>query len=202
MKTGEIAHQENAVSNSAHSREYADTPATSDANKIASNAQRAGRTPERTQDLNPDDPQPSKSAFVKTDAEWKQLLDPKAYAVLREKGTERAFSGKYWNTPASTGEYRCAACAQVLFRGSDKFVSDCGWPAFDKAIKGTITYKMDKTFGMIRTEVVCSRCAGHLGHIFDDGPTDSGMRYCINSVSITYHEDGSATKDAPTEAGE
>jgi peptide-methionine (R)-S-oxide reductase len=139
----------------------------------------------------------------KTDAQWRAQLTPQQYHVLREKGTERAFTGKLWDTPPSTGEYRCAACEALLFRGKDKFVSDCGWPAFDKAIKGSITYHADRSFGMTRTEVTCSRCDGHLGHVFEDGPTDTtGIRYCINSASITYTpvKDEAATKDLATEA--
>jgi peptide-methionine (R)-S-oxide reductase len=139
----------------------------------------------------------------KTDAQWRAELSPEQYRILREKGTERAFTGKYWDTPSSYGEYRCAACNSLLFRGADKFVSECGWPAFDKAIKGSIKYHADRSFGMLRTEVTCSRCDGHLGHVFEDGPTDTtGVRYCINSLSITYTPlpDETKTKDLPTEA--
>ncbi len=135
----------------------------------------------------------------KTDAQWKAQLTPLQYDVLRNKGTERAFTGKLWDTPPGPGEYRCAACESVLFRGTDKFVSDCGWPAFDKAIKGSIKYHSDRTLGMTRTEVTCAACGGHLGHVFDDGPTDTGVRYCINSVSITYVPDAKSS-DAKTEA--
>jgi peptide-methionine (R)-S-oxide reductase len=89
----------------------------------------------------------------------------------------------------------------VLFRGSDKFVSDCGWPAFDKAIKGSIRYETDRTFGMVRTEVMCAECDGHLGHVFEDGPAETtGVRYCINSVSITHHPQAAEHQNAATEA--
>ncbi len=138
--------------------------------------------------------------ITKTEAEWRKALTPEQYEVLRAKGTERAYTGKYWKTEAGPGEYRCAACQAVLFRGTDKFVSECGWPAFDKAIKGTIDYHTDKTLGMTRTEVTCARCGGHLGHVFEDGPTDTGIRYCINSVSIDYVPDAQPSKDAQTEA--
>jgi len=137
---------------------------------------------------------------VKTDAEWRAALTSKQYNVLRDKGTERAFTGDTWDTPPQPGEYRCAACDALLFKGTDKFVSDCGWPAFDKAIKGSIHYHTDRTFGMSRTEVTCARCEGHLGHVFEDGPKDTtGVRYCINSVSIKFKPD-TASKDLATEA--
>lgn len=145
-------------------------------------------------------PSPAHATITKSDDEWRQSLTPEQYRILRQKGTERAFSGQFWNTPASTGEYRCAACDNLLFKGSDKFVSDCGWPAFDKAIKGSIEYHTDRSFGMIRTEVCCAKCGGHLGHVFEDGPTDTATRYCINSVSITYKPDGAGSKDMATEA--
>lgn len=137
---------------------------------------------------------------VKSDAEWRKELSAEQYHVLREKGTERAYTGKYWQNEPGPGEYRCAGCQAVLFKGTDKFVSDCGWPAFDKAIKGTIDYHTDKTLGMVRTEVTCAKCGGHLGHVFEDGPTDTGIRYCINSVSIDYVPHAQTSKDAPTEA--
>lgn len=138
--------------------------------------------------------------IVKTEEEWRKQLTPEQFHVLREKGTERAFTGEHWKTTGG-GEWRCAGCGNVLFRGTDKFVSECGWPAFDKAIKGSIAYHTDSTFGMMRTEVTCHRCGGHLGHVFDDGPPETtGVRYCINSVSITYHPDVQPAKDVQTEA--
>lgn len=140
-------------------------------------------------------------AQAMTDAQWRTTLSPEAFRVLRQKGTERTYTGEFWKTPASGGEYRCAACRALLFKGGDKFISDCGWPAFDKAIKGSIEYHMDRSYGMVRTEVVCANCKGHLGHVFEDGPEETtGVRYCINSVSITYTPDGSASKDMATEA--
>lgn len=122
----------------------------------------------------------------KTDAEWKAKLTPEQYQVLREKGTERAFTGEYWNT-FEKGKYVCAACGQTLFNSDSKFESDCGWPSFDKAIKGAVIYKKDSSYGMNRTEVLCSNCQSHLGHVFDDGPKETtGERFCTNSVSIKF----------------
>lgn len=122
----------------------------------------------------------------KTDAEWKKELTPEQYEVLRKKGTERAFTGKYYNH-FEKGKYICAACGNVLFNSDAKFDSDCGWPSFDQAIKGSVIYKEDTSFGMTRTEVMCAKCGGHLGHVFDDGPKETtGKRFCTNSVSIKF----------------
>ncbi len=125
-------------------------------------------------------------ASKKTEAQWKAELTPEQYQVLREKGTERAFTGEYWNT-FEEGKYVCAACGQKLFNSDSKFDSDCGWPSFDKAIDGSVVYVKDNSYGMSRTEVICSNCQGHLGHIFDDGPKETtGERFCMNSVSIKF----------------
>lgn len=122
----------------------------------------------------------------KTDAEWKKELTPEQYEVLRKKGTERAFTGEYYNH-FEKGKYVCAACGNVLFNSDAKFDSDCGWPSFDQAIKGSVIYKEDSSFGMVRTEVMCAKCGGHLGHVFDDGPKETtGKRFCTNSVSIKF----------------
>lgn len=119
-----------------------------------------------------------------TDDQWKQRLGSERYYVLRQKGTERAFTGKYWDT-TTDGIYKCAGCGTVLFKSDAKFDAHCGWPSFDKmAADGVIEEIRDTSHGMVRTEVVCKKCGGHLGHVFDDGPTATGLRYCINSASI------------------
>lgn len=122
----------------------------------------------------------------KTDAEWKAELTPEQYRILREKGTERPFTGKFWNTE-DKGTYSCAACGQELFQSDTKFEAGCGWPSFWGAIDKTkITTEEDYSFGMRRTEVMCSRCGGHLGHLFNDGPAPTGNRFCINSGSLKF----------------
>lgn len=128
----------------------------------------------------------AKSELPKTDAEWRKVLTPEQYEVLREKGTERPFTGEYVDH-FETGYYACAACGNVLFKSDSKFKSDCGWPSFDQAIKGSVKYTQDYSFGMVRTEVTCAKCDGHLGHVFDDGPSETtGKRFCTNSVSIVF----------------
>jgi peptide-methionine (R)-S-oxide reductase len=120
----------------------------------------------------------------KSDEQWREELTPEQYRILRQKGTERAFTGEYWATK-TPGVYRCAGCGQELFVSDAKYDSGCGWPSFDRAIAGDrVEEHVDRSLGMIRTEVVCSRCGGHLGHVFPDGPPTTGMRYCINSGSI------------------
>lgn len=122
--------------------------------------------------------------------DWKKKLTPEQYHVLREKGTERAFTGKY-DLHFESGSYFCAGCNTKLFESGSKYDSGCGWPAFYKtAQEGAVVEKLDKSFGMIRTEVVCGNCGGHLGHVFPDGPADKGgMRYCINSASLQFQEE-------------
>ena len=108
------------------------------------------------------------------------------YEVLRNKDTERAFTGEYYNH-FEKGKYVCAGCGNDLFTSETKFDSHCGWPSFDQAIKGSVIYKKDVSYGMIRTEVMCAKCEGHLGHVFDDGPKETtGQRFCTNSVSIKF----------------
>lgn len=121
----------------------------------------------------------------KPDTEWRKNLSEEQYRVLRQKGTEAPHSGKY-NLHFEEGEYFCAACHAKLFESNSKFESNCGWPSFDNAIEGSIEYVQDRSFGMIRTEVLCSNCGGHLGHVFDDGPSENGQRFCINSASIEF----------------
>jgi methionine-R-sulfoxide reductase len=123
----------------------------------------------------------------KTDAEWKKELTPEQYHILREKGTEAPYTGEYTNN-FKKGKYVCAACGYELFNSDMKFESHCGWPSFDKEVGAgnRIIKKKDLSFGMVRTEIMCARCGGHLGHIFDDGPTQTGMRYCVNSLSIKF----------------
>ena len=122
-----------------------------------------------------------------TDAEWREKLTPEQYQVLREGGTERAFTGKYDKNKAA-GEYRCAGCGQVLFASDAKYDSGSGWPSFTAPAEGgAVEEHRDVSHGMVRTEVRCANCAGHLGHVFPDGPRDAGgLRYCINSASLDF----------------
>ena len=131
-------------------------------------------------------PTPMNTAVKKTETEWKAQLSELEFEVLRNKGTERPFTGEY-HDHFETGKYVCAACGQTIFNSDSKFKSDCGWPSFDKAIKGSVIYKTDTSLGMVRTEVMCSNCGSHLGHVFDDGPANTtGKRFCTNSVSIKF----------------
>lgn len=124
----------------------------------------------------------------KSDDEWKRELSTEQYQVLRGKGTERPFTGKFYLNKEK-GLYVCAGCGNELFTSEMKFDSGCGWPSFDKEISGgKIKIHKDTTHGMIRTEITCARCGSHLGHLFDDGPTETGMRYCVNSVSLDFKE--------------
>lgn len=128
----------------------------------------------------------------KSDSEWRESLSQAQYNVLREKGTERPFTGEY-NLHFQDGVYTCAGCGAELFSSESKFESHCGWPSFDRALdSNTVVEILDKSHGMIRTEIVCANCGGHLGHVFNDGPTETGMRYCINSVSLGFESDSTA----------
>lgn len=125
-----------------------------------------------------------KTQLPTTDAEWREKLDPDQYQVLRQSGTERAFTGKYWDDH-SQGTYRCAGCGEPLFSSDTKFESSSGWPSFYQPMEGAgIDEDQDRSMGMARTEVKCSNCGGHLGHLFPDGPKPTGMRYCINSAAL------------------
>jgi peptide-methionine (R)-S-oxide reductase len=122
----------------------------------------------------------------KTEEEWKKILPENVYQISRLKGTERPFTGKY-NQHIEVGTYKCIACNNPLFRSDGKFESSCGWPSFFEPIsKESIVYVEDNTHGMKRTEVICGRCKGHLGHVFNDGPPPTGLRYCINSVILSF----------------
>ena len=123
---------------------------------------------------------------LKTIEEWKAMLTPLQFKVLREKGTEPPHTGRY-TTHTATGTYTCAGCSTPLFPSTAKFPTSCGWPAFDRPVgEEAVEEREDLTHGMVRTEVVCANCGGHLGHVFDDGPTETGTRYCINSVSLNF----------------
>jgi peptide-methionine (R)-S-oxide reductase len=132
----------------------------------------------------------------KTDAQWREELSPEEFDVLREKGTERAFSGAYWDEK-TPGVYRCRGCGQELFSSDTKFDSATGWPSFfDPMDSDAVETRPDNSFFMRRTEVVCARCGGHLGHVFDDGPNPTGLRYCINSCSLQLDPSDAPDRDA------
>lgn len=141
-----------------------------------------------------ENPPVAEQKVFKSEEEWKKTLTPEQYHILRQKGTERAFTGKYYKTN-DQGVYSCAACDAELFTSDMKFDSDCGWPSFDRAMEGgKIKYETDSAYGMVRTEIMCANCGSHLGHVFDDGPTLTGKRYCVNSVSLNFYKENKEEK--------
>jgi peptide-methionine (R)-S-oxide reductase len=129
----------------------------------------------------------------KSDEEWKKILSPEQFYVLRQKGTERAFTGKFYKHKEK-GVYVCGGCKYELFTSDQKYDSGCGWPSFyDELEAGRIKTKLDTSHGMVRTEILCGRCDGHLGHVFEDGPNPTGLRYCVNSLSLDFVKDEKAS---------
>ncbi len=148
-----------------------------------------------TQKNNPIYSKNDSSKVVLPDEEWRKILSPEVYSIARQKGTERPWSSKFENSK-EIGTYYCAACGNALFKSDTKFESGCGWPSFYEPIsKAAIIYTPDNTYGMQRTEVQCGRCKSHLGHVFEDGPPPTGLRYCINGVVLDFEKAKEAEKN-------
>ena len=128
---------------------------------------------------------PKNFPIIKSETEWRSELNDEEYRILRQKGTEHPFTGKY-NDHFEKGVYKCKGCDTPIYRSEYKFDSSCGWPSYDQALPGTLLFIKDRSHGMIRTEIVCAKCGGHQGHVFNDGPTKTGERYCVNSASILF----------------
>lgn len=126
--------------------------------------------------------------IVKSLSEWREILTPDVFRITREKGTEYPGTGEFLHHNQD-GSYQCICCGDVLFNSNSKFDSGCGWPSFDDSIEGKVEYVKDTSMGMVRIEIVCAHCDSHLGHVFDDGPTETGKRYCVNSLSLSFNDE-------------
>ena len=129
---------------------------------------------------------PKNFPIIKSETEWRSKLNDEEYRILRQKGTEHPFTGKY-NDHFEKGVYKCKGCDTPIYRSEYKFDSSCGWPSYDQALPGALLFIKDTSHDMIRTEIVCAKCGGHQGHVFNDGPKPSGQRYCVNSASIHFY---------------